>query len=316
MPLDRLRHASRRDDAAPEEGGVAVTGTFPSVELAVSAIKPPPLKWVDGSTEEREAGWLRLLDDPDLARWLAGFRTTHLYVGSEFCEHLLPSTHTLRRALRQARNYGLKPVLVTPIASPGVLERLPPLLDLLPENAEVIVNDWGVGYLIAQRFPGLQRTAGRILCRMIKDPRLPNAEWAPQCGYGFDSAHMQTLFKRLGLERLELDAPMFPAEDAFSRLPLAKGVHVPYAYVAKGRMCRIGSMAMPATQRFSAGRSCRKECLKFTGTTRRPGATDRQDTLHAGNTVFSRHSGEMLAAVMHATAGGEIERLIVPGARL
>jgi hypothetical protein len=312
MPFDRQ---PRPGSPGPREagGGDGKAGGA-AVELAVSALRPAPMEWASGPAGVREAHWLRTLDDPDLARWLAGLRPTHLYIGSELCEHLLPSPILLRRALERARDHALRPALLTPVASPGVIDRLPALLDLLPENAELIVNDWGVAGLAARCYPGLRRAAGRLLCRMVKDPRLPGAEWAPQCGYGFDSAPMQAVFARLGLERLEMDAPMFPAADAFSRLPLAKSVHVPYACVAKGRMCRIGSIALPETERFSVGRSCRKECLKYTSATRRPRKGDRQDTVHAGNAIFARHSGEMLAAVMQATARGEIERLVVPGA--
>jgi hypothetical protein len=293
-----------------------MTATLQTVELAVSALSPPVLDWIDAGADERTEHWATWVDDPTLARWLGQYRPTHLYLGSEFCEHLLPSTHTLRRALYRAEAHGLQPVLLTPVASPQVLETLHTLLRLLPDNSEVVVNDWGVGRLIAGHYPTLRRAAGRILCRMVKDPRLPSSEWAPQCGYGFDSPPMQALFQRLDLQRLEMDVPLFPDPEAFASLPLPKGVHLPYAFVAKGRMCRIGSLAISGTQRFAVGRQCRKECLTYTTGTQRPDAEDRQQTRHVGNTLFSRHTDEMLQAVMAATASGGIERLIAPGAPL
>ncbi|MDZ7854532.1 MAG: hypothetical protein U5L98_18340 [Halomonas sp.] len=118
-------------------------------------------------------------------------------------------------------------MLLTPVAAPQVLDMLPALLQQLPEGTEVVVNDWGVGRLIARQYPTLRRAAGRILCRMVKDPRLPGAEWAPQCGYGFDSPSMQAVWRRLGVQRLEMDVPLFPDVDAFADLPLPKGVHLP-----------------------------------------------------------------------------------------
>lgn len=287
--------------------------TQQKVELAVSVLTPAPLDWLDSDWEERTRHWESIVYDLDLAAWLGKCRPTHLYIGSEFCEHLLPSANTLRRALQRAEDHQLQPVLLTPVASPQVLEMLPTLLRLLPEDSEVIVNDWGVGRLLARQFPSLRRAAGRILCRMIKDPRLPNAEWSPQCGYGFHSPHMQAIFQRLDLQRLEMDVPLFPDSEAFAALPLPKGVHLPYAYVAKGRMCRIGSISMPETQRFAVGRPCRKECMTYTTEATRPDTEDRQRTRLVGNTIFSFHTPEMLKVVMAAIHDGGIERIIVPG---
>lgn len=286
------------------------------VEVAVSALNLPELDWIDASEDGRTEHWETLVDDSILARWLGQYRPTHLYIGSEFCEHLLPSKQKLRRALQRAEAYGLRPVLLTPVASPQVLSALTELLELLPDETDVVVNDRGVGRLISVHYPRLRRAAGRILCRMIKDPRLPDAGWAPQCGYGFDAPHTQSIFKRLDFQRLEMDVPMFPDDKTFDSLPLPKGVHLPYAFVAKGRMCRIGSMAIEGTQRFAVGRQCRKECLIFTASAQRPATNDRQKTRHVGNTIFSRHTDEMLKVVMKATEKGGIERLIVPGASL
>ena len=290
--------------------------TLQNVELAVSVLTPAAMDWIDAGEEERAKHWKPLVHDHTLASWLGKYRPTHLYIGSEFCEHLLPSTNTLQRALQRAKVYDLQPVLLTPIASPQVMEALPFLLRLLPEDSEVVVNDWGTGRMIARQFPTLRRAAGRILCRMIKDPRLPGPEWAPQCGYGFHSQHMQAVFQRLDLQRLEMDVPLFPDSEAFAALPLPKGVHLPYAYVAKGRMCRIGSMSIPDTQRFAVGRQCRKECMTYTTEVKRPEAEDRQQTRLVGNTVFSFHTAEMLQVVMAATNSGGIERIIVPGSQL
>ncbi len=285
------------------------------VEFAVSAVVPPSLEWIDGDEGLRTGHWLGLFDEPGLARWLGSLRPTHLYLGSEFCEHLLPTPRTLKKALQSATAVGLRTTLLTPVASPDVIRKLSALLPLLPEQGEVVINDWGVAALVSESYPELRPIAGRILCRMIKDPRLPGPDWAPQCAPALDSGSLYSLFGRLGLERIELDVPLFPAKDFFARLPFPKGVHLPYVYVAKGRMCRPGSMSLCGPDRFAVGRECRKECLTLSSVSERPGSDDAMSTMQIGNTVFSRHTQEMLDIVMDACLKGAIERLIVPGER-
>lgn len=284
-------------------------------EFAVSAVVPPSLEWVDGDEAQRIGFWLGLYDDPLLARWLGSLRPTHLYLGSEFCEHLLPTVRMLERALQSAEEAGLEVALLTPVASPDLIRKLSRLLALLPERGEVVVNDWGVAALVADEHPNLSPIAGRILCRMIKDPRLPGPDWAPQCAPALDSGVLQSLFSRLGFDRVELDVPLFPTAELFSRLPFRKGVHLPFAYVAKGRMCRAGSIHLPGPERFAVGRDCRKECLTLSSSSERPGAGDAMSTMQIGNTVFARHTEKMRDVVIDALAKGAIERLIVPGER-
>lgn len=282
-------------------------------EFAVAAVNPIALDWIGASRPEREAHWTRVHCDPELASWLAGLTPTHLYFGSEFCEHLLPSGGVLQRVLRFAEGRALKFALLTPVASPDVLRRLETLLPLLPPGAEVIVNDWGVGRLVAERFPDLRAVAGRILCRMVKDPRLAATEWSGQCGLNLDSAPLQAVLRRIGIRRFEIDMPLFADAATLRSLSLPKGVHLPYFYVAKGRMCRPGAMAVTGTERFAVGRRCRKECLTLAATTARPGRSDNWPTLHVGNALLSRHSPEMSRTLRAAAGEGAIERVIVPG---
>ncbi|HRP97983.1 MAG TPA: hypothetical protein PL143_17220 [Rhodocyclaceae bacterium] len=282
-------------------------------ELAVSIVTPAALGWLRNSPATRATRWEALVQDASIARWLATFEPTHLYFGSEFCEHLLPSPSVLASVLDLADEHALRFVLLTPIASPQVLRNLAALLPQLPPSAQIVVNDWGVAQFVAEQAPQLTRLAGRILCRMIKDPRLGSADWAHQCSHALDSPHLRTILDRLGLHHIELDVPLFAQPGDFSRLPMRKSVHLPYAFVAKGRMCRPGSLSITGPERFAVGRKCHKECLSFSATTVRPRASDQWDTIHAGNTIFSRHSPSMVDAVIDATAAGAVQRLVVPG---
>ncbi len=281
-------------------------------ELAVTATRAVDLDWSAAAPAERARHWQRLHGDAELAAWLAPLAPTHLYFGSEFCEHLLPSPRALREALRQADARGLRFALLTPVASPAVLERLEALLPLLADGMEVVVNDWGVAHLLATRFPALGAVAGRVLCRMTKDPRL-DAGWAARCAHGLAAPTQRALFARLGIRRLELDMPLFPDDDALDALPLPAGVHLPYVYVAKGRMCRAGALAMRGPERFAVGRRCQKECLRFSAAAVRPGREDACAAVQLGNTLFSRHSAAMAQALRQAAGSGRIARLVVAG---
>lgn len=282
-------------------------------QLAISLTRPSLLDWASHDTHDRRLGWSRLLGDDDLSAWVASLPPTHLYFGSEFCEHLLPGKRTLHNGLELAREHRLHFALLTPVSSPQVMRDLQQLLPLLPPATEVIVNDWGVARLLRDSFPELKPAAGRILCRMIKDPRLGSPEWASQCNHATGSQHFQAILARLGLTRLEIDVPMFASADTFTSAALPMAVHLPYAYVAKGRSCRPGSMSIKGPERFAPGRKCKKECLTLTATTTRPDQNDRWPTRHTGNAIYSRHTPEMLAAVRTASERNLITRLIVPG---
>ena len=284
-------------------------------ELAVTATRPIALDWTTAVPAVREHHWRRVHGDASLAAWLAPLAPTHLHFGSEFCEHLLPSPRVLREAVRQAGEHGLRFALLTPVALPGVIERLDALLPLLPDGMEVVANDWGVAHRVATRFPSLGLVAGRVLCRMTKDPRL-DAGWAGRCGHALAAPAMRALFERLGIRRLELDMPVFPDEEALDGLPLPAGVHLPFVYVAKGRMCRVGSLSMTGPERFAVGRRCQKECLRMSAAASRPGREDACSAVQLGNTLFSRHSDAMAHSLRHAAGMGRIARLVVAGESL
>ncbi len=280
-------------------------------EFAVSFVNPVSSFEIGADKPSRYGYWLATLDDSDLAEWLSNFIPTHLYIGSEFCEHLLPRRQMLRRAIDCARDLNCRVSLLTPIASPQVIRNLAELLPCLPAGSEVIVNDWGVGYFVKNHFAKLGLVAGRILCRMIKDPRLGQAGLTTS--FSFDPRPLAAIFKRLGIGRMEIDVPLSVDSSTFSSLPMRTSVHVPFSSVAKGRMCRMGSSAIRGPERFAVGRMCKRECLKVSAELNRPGASADPPTYQLGNTIISRHSKEMFGMVRAAVEQGFVSRLVVPG---
>lgn len=242
---------------------------------------------------------------------LAAARIDRFYFGSEFCEHLLPTPMALAEAAAEAKAAGLALTLTTPLASDTALRRILRLLPQLPEDAEVVCNDWGVAALVGREQPTLRLVAGRQLCKLIKDPRLPSAQWLKLSPHGLASPAFVALLARLRLERLELDVPPFADAELFAGLPLPVHVHTGVGYVAKGRICKIGALASEGPRKFAAGAPCRRECLDYLATTRRDGAATDLATFQDGNTLFYRHSPAMAAALELAVGRGLIRRLIV-----
>jgi len=251
---------------------------------------------------------------PEVPPGLGDAAIDRVHLGSEFCETLLPGAGQLRHALDRCGAAGLGLALVTPILSDAGLARLSPLLALLPAAAEVVANDWGTLRLLRRTRPDLIAVAGRLLCKMIKDPRLPSPEWARLYPHGLHSAPFSALLERLGAGRVEMDVPPF-AEPRDFRFPTVKvSVHAPYGFSVKGRSCRIGSLAQPSPAKFTAGQDCRRECLIYGSGLSRPdtGAADLPG-FQRGNTQFYRHSAPMRATVAEAMAAGWVDRLVLSG---
>lgn len=279
-----------------------------ALEAAIAVDSYPELKrWIDEA-----ADWPALLGEEDpLALALAGVAPSRYYFGSEFCEFLLPAAEVLKRALRLVEAAGARLTLQTPIASDGVIERLGELLPLLPDDAELVVNDWGVASYAQREFPRLRLAAGRQLCKMIKDPRLDSAVWAELYPHGLGGRSFRALLDRLAITRIELDLPPYARPEVFSGLGSAAALHAPYAYVTKGRICKIGSLSLAATQRYAPGRECQRECLSYEAGSERPGKAADLPTWARGNTVFYRHSRAMSAAAAEAVARGWLQRIVV-----
>jgi len=102
---------------------------------------------------------------------------SRLYFGNEFCNHLIPSSRTLSEVLARSRELGLLFSLVTPTVTDSGIDALGRLFRSLPDGSEVIVSDWGVLRLARTEFPSLLPVAGRLLCKIMKDPRLPSRDW-------------------------------------------------------------------------------------------------------------------------------------------
>jgi len=284
------------------------------VEIAISFINYPALKrWEAKGSIGNELLQKILNPENPLCRLLPESRLSGVYLGSEFCEFLLPTPEILKRGIKLAELTGAGFALATPLASDGVIDQLKELLPLLPGESELIVNDWGVASMARRQVPALKLVAGRLLCKMIKDPRLNSSVWTEMYPHGLSGDSFGRMLDMLGIARIELDVPPYATPQVFADLQLPTAVHAPFGYVSKGRLCKIGSLSLPVTQKFSSGRECRRECLTYVAETERSGNVGDLETHQRGNTLFYRHTQSMAEAVVAAFERGWLQRLVLPG---
>lgn len=264
----------------------------------------------------------RLLETPEAARvgaWLPDAdaddsdwkdrRITRIHLGNEFCERLLPEKGVLETALANPR-FAIS--LTLPALSDQGMKRILPLLDSLPPEQEVIVNDWGTLRLVRHSYADLKPSAGRLLCKQIKDPRLPSAEWAGLYPTGAFSDPYAAFLMDFGISRMEVDLPPYAQGADLVKGKIRLSVHLGYGYVMKGRMCKIGSLNLPPAARFQTGHGCCRECLDYVEHTARPSGSDLR-SFQRGNTRFYAHDRGMWDSVFNATRAGWVDRLVIHG---
>jgi hypothetical protein len=281
------------------------------MEIALAITAPRRLAALKQVAALDRSGLLAFLDDPQLAPLLPpGVRASHLYFGSEYCEHLFPEDDDLATALAQAERLGLRFVLPTPIASDRLLERIAAAASRLPAGSEVVVNDWGVAQLIHTQFPQLGIAAGRQLAKMIKDPRMPAPAWNKVYPSNYRAAPYARLLSRFGIGRVELDIPPFATADVFAVDALDVTVWAPYAYIAKGRICKTGSLGLDKPEKFAPGRACHRECLGILEREPEAAVTGLR-TYSRGTTMFYRHDAAMTQLLRDAAARGQVGRIVL-----
>lgn len=269
----------------------------------------------DGATAE----WLAV----QACRGTAAF--TRLYFGCEFCERRIPSLTDLQRAIAMAAEHGLDFTLVTPYVDEDGLRQVEALLALLAEccpEAEVLVNDFGVLHALRSggyRFPVV---LGRLMNRMIRDPRVADYYAAPGAPgealtalrqSGVAAPAYQQVLQRKAVARVELDNLIQGFDISFSDETMAGSLHLPYGVVTTTRHCMIGSLNQPKELKFVPGVACRQQCQQYTfamdPAQARPDQPQRPMWLK-GNTVFYGQDPDLITrGYAQATAMG-ISRVV------
>ncbi len=301
------------------------------VEWALVCSRPQDLSELDAclNLETTRAGRLGELQSEAREATFAAFgppRFTRLYYGIEFCERLLPTGPQTRRAYEAAAARRLHLSLLTPYATDSGLDRLRPIFAWLAAlndtTIEVVVNDWGVLRLLRREFPGLHPVLGRLMNRMLRDPRIAGRFAMPQAPPAAlqalrQSAASAAVFRRflgrLGVTTVEFDNVFQGLDMDFREFGLSASLYIPYGYVATGRVCAIGSLRLDRRHKFDVESVCRKECrlyaLRFEYSDS-PFGNRGQEFFEQGNTYFYFQDREMIASSARTVERLGISRVV------
>ena len=250
-----------------------------------------------------------------------GSAWSRAYLGSDFCQTLLPTPAAMLEAFAEVRPRAAF-TLVTPPVNDAGLHRVDALLAALaaetaPDAAtEVVVNDWGVLGLV-RAHPALTPVLGRLLTRMLRDPRLPadRLEAAAPSTRALQQASVtsppfQGLLRSFGVRRVELDPVVQGLAMDFDAMGLAPTLHAPFGYVTTGRVCLFAAMGQAAEHRFEVGAPCRQECRRFAATMADAAPAADAALITAGNTVLQRHERSVITRILDALVARDV-RVVV-----
>lgn len=171
-----------------------------------------------------------------------------IYFGSEFCADLLPAAAQVARLCSHARDAGVEALLLTPLATPGGLARIEQLFNILTSSGEtpaVVFNDWGVADLLRESFPALQRRAGRLINRGVRDPRLMEKKADAAYVSGERGKRLRALLAKSGVSAIETDPDLEGGFLGDGSEGLQRVLYLPYAFAASSRNCLIKADSAP-----------------------------------------------------------------------
>ncbi|HEY7528339.1 MAG TPA: hypothetical protein VH660_04245 [Candidatus Deferrimicrobiaceae bacterium] len=283
------------------------TGTGVEVGISFPFLASPPPAFFDGESPLSAGLREPVLRSPHdalvdaILRHLPGAAPSRVYVGSETCGRLIPSTADLEAWLIAASGGRWEVSLVLPPLERESQERALECLRVLSEvpDAEVVANDWGTVHSVRKRFPGISIVLGRLTHKTLRDPRLaehfdspgaPPGARSALCRSGELAPGYRELMKRYGIGRREIDPFLQPLENEEWEDRAEKlSVHLPYLFVTMGRCCLLGAMHREREDRFIAGAPCRRECRAHAIEFRLPdpaGNGEGKRLLELGNALY------------------------------
>ncbi|ERI07624.1 hypothetical protein [Aneurinibacillus aneurinilyticus] len=232
-----------------------------------------------------------------------------LYFGSEFCQYRLTSSIAVMKALEYSRRNGLAFTFVTPYVHNVKFHALTTILTELQQEAvkvkekvEVVVNDWGVYSHIRKQFPMLCPVIGRLLNKVVRDPRIAdyydNENAPPQAinvvkGNGLVSEWFGRFLESSDTVRLEFDEAIqgFGQETESHALSF----HYPFGCVASGSACMVGFMDSDKKDKFRGDPDCKQQCQRYTFELKNRQFTHMTHRIfQKGNTAFYAHNRTLI----------------------
>lgn len=262
----------------------------------------------------------------DLAGLHGGEGFRRVYWGSEFCETLIPAAGATERLARLAGELGLGWTLVTPYVTDAGLDRIGRLLAELPRELhpeEMVVNDWGVLRRMRREQPHLRPVLGRLMNKMIRDPRVAARFDDPRApreavealrGFSISAGSYRAFLEESQVGRVEVDNPLQGLSVDFAAQGTAASIYLPFGYVTTGRICLPGSLGRSRGEKFTHLGACGRECggvVLELKNTRSPFPADRDLTLYQrGNTIFYFQPPEQVAEALENAVSCGVDRVV------
>ncbi|MFC5587818.1 hypothetical protein ACFPRA_02710 [Sporosarcina soli] len=249
-----------------------------------------------------------------------------LYFGSEFCQYRIAELTDVQKAYEYTRERGYAFTFVTPYVPENGMKLLIPIfewLDSREDAVEVVVNDWGMSYTVATKYPNLQIVIGRLLNKMIRDPRvahLYNQKNAPEraksvfMNSSFETPYFRQFLERLQVKRIEYDSFIQPIEKSVDREGLATSLYLGYGVIATGRSCLVGTLHKPREEKFQGDIQCKQQCCHYIAqmeNTRQQLGQLPVRTMQKGNSAFYQQTEELVGNVLDWADDMQVDRLIV-----
>jgi hypothetical protein len=191
-----------------------------------------------------------------------------LYIGNEFCEHLLPKNKELTQLNSLLNNQNIS--LVTPFLSESGLKNIISTLQKIkdyPQIDEIVINDWGLLTLIKKMQLPYKLILGRLLStqnfrnRFFLKPIIKNINYKlhstndsvlPNYFYDF--------LKEFNIKGIEFNSLIQAKllKEEIRRNGFFISCHYPYVYLTCTRYCYFASQNKIST-RFSL-LSCKHKC--------------------------------------------------------
>ena len=272
---------------------------------------------------------LKLFYPPDglevSPRWPPSLSTacTRIYVGDEFCIARMPSLSELKRFGGMTFKMGHDLTLLTPVMTDKDIEGASPLFGYLNQNlpgSEVVFNDWGVMAYLSAHCSALKLSAGRVLNKGFKDPRLkPSPPHRDNADARFDALlnwstydgpWIRDQLSAMDIGRCEQDLLPYRTNSAVGSDELETSIYFPFGYVTSGRICWTASFDQPAGKRFMPIGRCSRPCGEFMLELKSTQFVFR--IFQSGNTIFYLYPTGRLGSLLQTAATNGL-RLVYQG---
>lgn len=206
-----------------------------------------------------------------------------IYIGSEFCQNLLPKISYLEQILKQLSDKEIS--LITPMVNEIGLLKIDQLLKFITKELksfEIIINDFGVLNLVHRKYPSVVPVLGRIISQQVTT-LYPDSSIR-------DANTLRVLCLKYNIDRIEIDTK---GKNTSIEIPksidnLKVSLYYPYLLVTTTNRCiipRLFDDSFDVNENFK----CHQECLRIQKIISFKYPMIKEKIYIKGNTHFIKH---------------------------